>query len=84
MIAGANDRKIKENLDWVNENVEDLRIPEKFEVVAPIHDETDPPPSRKQRMISLEVKLNLAPFYQNPQTTAFCKLLDIDVSKMPR
>jgi hypothetical protein len=28
--------------------------------------------------------LTLAPFYENPQTEAFCKLLDMDKSKMPR
>ena len=42
--------KIEENLRWVTENVKDMRVPENFEVVAPVHDDTDPPPSRKQRI----------------------------------
>lgn len=28
-----------------------MQIPENFEVIAPIHDDNDPPPSRKQRML---------------------------------
>ena len=46
----ANDSQIEENMNWVNENVKDFRIPENFEIVGPIHDKQDPPPSRKQRM----------------------------------
>ena len=48
--CAANDSRIEENLNWVNENVKDVRIPENFEIVAPIHDKQDPPPSRKQRI----------------------------------
>lgn len=50
MVADCS--KIEENLKWVKENVKDLRVPENFEVVAPVHDDTDPPPSRKQRIHS--------------------------------
>jgi hypothetical protein len=69
---------------WVNDNVKELRIPENFEIVAPIHDEQDPPQSRKQRKLPDLSKLIIAPFYDNPQTKTFCEILEIDVSKMPR
>jgi hypothetical protein len=42
--------KIDENLKWVHENIKDLKVPQNFEVVAPLHDDKDPPPSRKQRI----------------------------------
>lgn len=48
--CSANDSQIEANMNWVNENVKDFRIPENFEVIAPIHDNQDPPPSRKQRI----------------------------------
>jgi len=77
-------RKLSENLQWVNDNVKDLRIPQNFESVAPIHDEMDPPPSRKQRIIHIDCPSNAAPFYENPQTQAFCNMLELDASKLPR
>ena len=50
-------RAIEENLRWVRERIGDLKIPENFEVVAPIHDAQDPPPSRKQRNLPLILPL---------------------------
>lgn len=75
--------QIQQNLTWVNEEVLDLKIPDNFEVAAPAHDDSDPPPSRKQRNFP-QIILITAPFYVNPQTEAFCRLLEIDGSKMPR
>ena len=57
IVRPANDSQIEENLNWVNENIKDFRIPENFEIVAPIHDQQDPPPSRKQR-ISFQNQIN--------------------------
>jgi Lariat debranching enzyme, C-terminal domain len=67
----------------VNENVKDLKIPENFEVTAPIHDAKDPPSSLKQRIARFDSP-NLAPFYENTQTKRFCELLDIDFKMLPR
>jgi lariat debranching enzyme len=80
-------RRIEENLVWVHDHIQDFAIPDNFKVVAPVHDSNDPPQSRKQRTLSLWLMMVdgfLAPFYTNPQTVEFCKMLEIDESKMPR
>jgi hypothetical protein len=46
----ADRSQIEENLAWVEEHIQDLRIPNNFQVVAPAHDDQDPPQSRKQRV----------------------------------
>ena len=49
----ADRSQIEENLAWVEEHIQELRIPNNFKVVAPAHDERDPPQSRKQRSTPL-------------------------------
>ncbi|KAF2861704.1 DBR1-domain-containing protein [Piedraia hortae CBS 480.64] len=53
---------------WVNENLSDLRIPENFEVSAPVYDGGDWRQPEYRRVEE----------FPNPQTAAFCDMLKIE------
>ncbi|KAJ3153659.1 lariat debranching enzyme [Geranomyces michiganensis] len=64
-------RRIAEDLQWVQENVPDLRVPHNFVITSPAHVPPANPGSKAPRATRSGKP------YLNPQTTALCELLGL-------
>lgn len=73
---------LAQNRSWVFEKVKSLSVPMNFELTAPIQDHTITERSKRKIQTKADRYLlltDVAILQKNPQTVAFCKMLDIPV-----